>query len=638
MSGIVGILRPGGGTVDGSEIADMLDAIEHREIDGRSAWCGGDVGFGHARRHFTPEDRHETWPLHAAEGAISLIADARLDNREELVSTLGLSRHERGFHTDGELILAAFRRWGEGCPAHLLGDFAFAVWDAGRRRLFLARDHFGAKPLFHHRAADGTFVFGSEIKALFAAADISRTPDEFFVAYHFGVPVTGDGSSTFYAAVKSLPPAHTLSVDAGGLRMREFWTLDDVPELRLPSSEAYAEGFRDHFEASVRARLRSVTPVGVTLSGGLDSSTIASVAAKLAPGRVRSFSAIFPDALAADERAYQRSVVERWNLPHAEYAADAASPLTDYADVVRHLDGWQTAGNLRLNWNLYRLAAGQGVRVMLEGFDGDTVVSHGLGFFGELAQRRAWLRLAVEVGAHARVKQMPVVPTVWSWMANFRVYPLLRAYGLLQHWLRLERLGARITRHAPAHEQRLPWRHYLNADFVGRVRGTARGDLPQTERAHHARALLRSIRSPATQMLNACGAGFGVDVRYPFFDRRLVEFCVSLPPEQKIRRGLTRLILRRAMRGIVPDLVLARKDKTNIEPGLAHALWTHERPRVSSVLRSGALDELADYVDVPTFREIFTRYEQGNSSAHDRLVVWQTLAFLLWLQESAAPA
>src|SRR5690349_10757462 len=146
MSGIVGILRPTGEAVDRAEIVGMLDVIPHRSRDGRAAWSAGGVGLGHATRHFTPEDRHERWPLLSPEGRLSVVADARLDNREELAAALDLGRHERGFFTDGELILAAFRRWGDDCAARLLGDFAFAVWDAERRLLFLARDHFGAKP------------------------------------------------------------------------------------------------------------------------------------------------------------------------------------------------------------------------------------------------------------------------------------------------------------------------------------------------------------------------------------------------------------------------------------------------------------------------------------------------------------
>jgi asparagine synthase (glutamine-hydrolysing) len=431
MSAIAGFANPGRG---GNEaVAErMAAALAHRGPDGRSVWCGEDAGLVHLASFVTPEDSHERWPQ-ASGVEVRLVADVRLDNRDSLAGALDLPRHPRGFHTDGELLLAAYRKWGEESPIHLEGDFAFAVWDGAARTLFLARDAMGGKPLFYHAAAGGELYFATEMKALFAATAISRQPDAAAVAYHFAVPVSADGEATFYAAVKALAPGQTLTLSAGGVpRLRRYWALDPERELRLGSDGEYAEAFRDQVERAVAARLRTVGRVGITLSGGLDSSTLASVAAKLLPGRVNSFSAIFPDVPAADERRYQQSVVTHWSLPHQEYAADAHSPLRDHADIVRHIDGWQTAGNLRLNWNLYRLAAGSGVNVVLEGFDGDTVVSHGIGYFGELAQQRRWLRLAVEAGAHARSIGLPVlVVELWhlSMASVARIAGLLAAHG-----------------------------------------------------------------------------------------------------------------------------------------------------------------------------------------------------------------
>jgi asparagine synthase (glutamine-hydrolysing) len=633
MSAIAGVAYPDGRTPDQATSARMTKALAHRAPNGTAVWCGEGAALTQLMAIVTPEDTFEIWPQVSVDGSLRLVADARLDNREELMAALRLPAHARGFPTDGELLLAAFRRWGRAAPLHLDGDFAFAAWNAPERTLFLARDAVGGKPLFYHVDASGTLYFASEIKALFAAAEIPRAPDELAVACHFGMPVTLDGTATFYAGVKALAPAHTLTMDHSGMRVERYWELDSERELRLSSDGEYAEAFREHFERAVRVRLRTAGCVGVTLSGGLDSSSIASVAAGLLPGRIHSFSAVFPQVPSADERHYQQSVVNRWELPYTEYPADAQSPLADHARIVRHIDGWQTAGNLRLNWNLYRLAARSGVSVMLEGFDGDTVVSHGMGYFGELAQQRRWLRLALEAGANARTRGMPVIPTVWSWWSSFGIYPFLRAYGLLGAWHRAEKMLARGT-------QRLvdpvPWKVYLRPEFTDRVRGTLNRAMVPTERAHHCRALMSSIDSHTTEVLNACGAAHGLDVRYPFFDRALIEFCVSLPPEQKIRRGVSRLILRRAMKGIVPDLVLGRTDKTNLEPAVAHTLRTFEADRIRQILLNGSLDEIADYVDIDACRQVFTRYEQAQDSPNDRLLVWLTLTFLLWLEESRA--
>src|SRR3989441_8528576 len=257
-----------------------------------------------------------------------LTADARIDNRAELLAALG-----RGVEaTDAELILGAYQRWGERAPEHLLGDFAFAIWDGRREVLFCARDHFGVKPFYYHHAPGRLFAFGSEIKALLALAEVPRRLNETRVADYL-VPLLEDKEITFYEEIVRLPPAHRMTVSRDGMRIEQSWALDPTREIRLKSDAEYAAAFREIFTEAVRCRLRSAFPVGSMLSGGLDSSSIVCVARKLLAedggGKLHTFSAIFPDVPECDEREYIEAVLGGHGVKPHYVRGDRLSPLAD---------------------------------------------------------------------------------------------------------------------------------------------------------------------------------------------------------------------------------------------------------------------------------------------------------------------
>src|SRR2546425_624531 len=305
----------------------MLARLEHRGPDGTGAWREGPVALGHGMLHTTPESLREQQPLVGTRGDLVLAADARIDNRGELCSLLPAPSDA----TDAELILAAYERWGEHCPEHLLGDFAFAIWDGRTERLFCARDHFGVKPLYYHHRPGRLFAFASEIKGLLALADIPRRLNETRVAAYL-VPLFEDKEVTFYEEILRLPPAHRLTVNRDGARTERYWALDPGHELRLGSDEAYAEAFRELFTDAVRCRLRSAFPVGAMLSGGLDSSSIVCVARRLVAAdggaRLHTISANFDEPPQIAERRFLNAVVAQNGVRPHYLRGDPTTPLT----------------------------------------------------------------------------------------------------------------------------------------------------------------------------------------------------------------------------------------------------------------------------------------------------------------------
>ena len=297
MSGIAGIFARDGRPVEADEVTPVMDRLAHRGPDGSGVWAAGSVALGHQTLWNTPEAVHERLPLVRQEGPFAITADARIDNRDELLPVLGLTDRPAREIGDAEVILRAYQKWGTACPEHLVGDFAFAIWDGPQHQVFCARDHFGAKPLLYH-LTDTLFAFASEAWPLVVHPAVPARTNEGRIADFLVDPLQGvDRTSTFFEDVVRLPPAHRLVVRADSIRIEPYWAPDPEREIKLGSDEDYEEAFSELFHESVRACTRGARPAGVNLSGGIDSAAILAVAKHLAaPNAVPTFSAIDPVA------------------------------------------------------------------------------------------------------------------------------------------------------------------------------------------------------------------------------------------------------------------------------------------------------------------------------------------------------
>jgi asparagine synthase (glutamine-hydrolysing) len=575
-------------------------------------------------------------PLSNKRGDVVLAADARIDNRPELLAALDVpswSHHDTG---DGALILAAYERWGDDCPKRLRGDFAFAIWDERRHRLFCARDQFGVRPFYYH-ASDRTVVFASEIKALLTLPDVPRRLNELRVADHLA-GIFEDQATTFYRHVYRLPAAHTLTVERGGRRVQRYAALDPGREIRLGSDGEYEDAFRERFTEAVRCRLRTTGPIGALLSGGLDSSSITCTARTLLDGaerRVHAFSAVFPglpDAVLKriDERPFVDAVVAGGGLIPHRVCADALSPLADVEAVMHHEDEPSLAPNLYMHWGLYREAQRHGVSVLLDGVDGDSTVSHGLDYLRELARRGRVARLLAEAGALAT--RYGGSPRRIAWDLGLK--PLLPE-PLVDGWRMLRGRGRRpwtfnSTIH-PAFARRLALAeraHLLRSDRRRR---------PRTARDSHWITLTAGLIPYTLEIADRAAAAFSIEARYPFFDWRLAELCLGLPADQKLRHGWTRSVMRRAMGGVLPDEVRWRTHKADLSPNFRRTLFDRDRAVLDDVIvRDPGV--IADYVDVAALRETYARCLSARGSDDDELSVFSAVTLALWLRQAPVRA
>jgi asparagine synthase (glutamine-hydrolysing) len=639
VSAIVGLYNCDGKPVDKVDLSRMLDSLAHRGSDGAGVWSDGSVGLGHRMLWTTPESLHEKQPLFSQRGDIVLTADARIDNRDELIAALGLIGVAPGSITDSQLILAAYEKWDERCLEKFLGDFAFAIWDSRKKIVFCARDHFGVKPFYYCFLSGKFFIFASEIKALLSHAEVPRKLNEVRVGEYLA-SIFDDKTITFYAGILRLPPAHSLTVSPAGMQLQQYWSLDPSRELQLRSDDAYAEAFRELFMEAVRCRLRTAFPVGSMLSGGMDSSSITCVARQLLARdggrRLLTFSAIFDEVIQCDERSFINAVLAQNSVEPHYVHGDRLSPLADLDHVLWHQDEAFYAPNLFLTWNLCGAAKEQGVRTLLDGFDGDTTVSHGEGYLNELAYAGQWFTLAAEIRAYARTFNLSSRRLLWSYAWHYGIDPMISRSQALKLALRIWRILRRRRESA----NRPAWSANLNPVFVRCIDLAERRKAlqqagpspPRTERENHYRKLTWGVMPFTLEVLERAAAAFGIEPRFPFWDKRLVEFCLALPPRQKVHAGWTRVVLRRALADILPVEVQWRGSKSNLGPNFEHGLLAYERQRLEEVILkdSGTIEK---YVNIDSLREAYRRFASGGGG-EDALTIWKAVSLALWLQRT----
>lgn len=622
MSGIAGLYYLDGRPVSQPDLHRMTEALSHRGQSGNEIGIKGPVGLGQVYHEASSTSVLKDFSQPGSKCDLCIAADVRLDNRAELIASLGLQSPAL---SDVDLILCAYVQWGFDCPKRLLGDFAFAIWDGRRGTLFCARDHIGIRP-FYYYSSPQMFAFASEIKALFRLSHLPRRLNEVRVADYL-VPLLDDKEITFFQGIFRLPPGHWAVVSGEGMHIERYWSLASLGEIRLSSDEEYADAYLQIFTEAVRCRLGDSSKVGSFLSGGLDSSSIACVARNLLAEKgivpFPTFSAIFPDVPQCDERPFIQAVHEQGGCYPNFVQADQISPLDSIEAVMQRQDEPFFAPNLFIHHAIYRKASEVGVRVLLDGIDGDTTVSHGLSFMGEQARAGNWKALLSNVRGLARNFEQ----SDFRIARKYVISPLAPS-RLRQGWRWLRRCDDHVAWMNPTIRPDFS----RNIDLPQRCAALDPGWLtpPRTERQHHFRRLTGGILPFVLELLDRAGTMYGIEARYPFCDKRLIEFCYALPPSQKLYDGWTRMIVRRAMNGILPGQVQWRGKKSNLSANFNRGLLYYERDTMDRVILKDP-STIERYVDIDELRRVYARFQTAGAHV-DAMTIWKPLTLALWLE------
>jgi len=590
MSALAGLWRYDGRPDAAEGCARILASQEVYGPHAGAHWSGSDIALGRRLMRVLPEDAFDHQPLIGGGGRFVLVADIRLDNRDELIQILQIPNERARLLSDAAVLLAAIERWEESCFEHLVGDYAFALWDSTQRYLLLARDPLGQRPLHYHRG-NNFFALASMPKGLHALPEVPRAPDEDRIA-EFLMLIPETSTHSFYDRIERVKPGHVVTVTPTSLAMRRHWQ-PSRRRLVLRRPEDYSEALRDQLDQAVRCRLRGAENVGAHLSGGLDSPAVAATAARLlAPSgrRVFAFTAVPRQGYDGpprrnrilDEGPYAAAIAALYpNMEHVLIRSEGRSPLDDLDRIFSLFERpMLNIDNLGWQCSIYDAARERKLNVLLTGDAGNMGLSYsGLELLPELFRRGRWLRLWREARTLVAPQGMRwrgvLATTFGSWCPT-----------ALWAWLNQKFAGgyaSEVGDWSAINPHRL-----VELDLLARARDYD-VDLAYRPWSDGFSMRLWALRrfDDGNYKKGVLG-GWHIDERDPTADVRLLEFCFAVPTEQFLSSGVPKALAKRALADRLPKLVLEEKRK-----GLHAADW-HEK---LSAVRDGVsaeLDRLGD--------------------------------------------
>lgn len=651
MCGIAGIVQAGDRPVDCQVLEAMTASLQHRGPDGEGyvllapgqrekpfpvigslrRAIGSQpgrypVGLGHQRLAIIDRTALGHQPMGTEDGLLWITYNGEVYNAPELRRELTALGHRFRSSSDTEVVLEGYRRWGTNCLPRLNGMFAFAIWDGRENALFCARDRFGIKPFYYHW--DGRrFLFASEMKALFQDPSIRPSPNPFAVFDYLSQSRQDHTTETFFDRILQLAPGSWMSVrpDAKPNQLgaqEQWWRLPE--ETHPVGPDEAAVRMRDLIEDSVRLELRADVPVGSCLSGGVDSSTIVCLMSRLLPGgRPLTVSSCHVDPR-FDERPYILAVLARTGADNREVYPQPVQLFDRLPDILWHQEEPFANTSVLAQWEVMRAAGGAGVKVLLDGQGADELLCGYPGYLGsrlaDLLRAGRWVTAGQELRSWRRVHG-GLHPTA--------VGGLVR--GLLPAgwagWLRSRVTGESgwLDRSFARRCDRRDTSQAGNGTRLGSHDFVSHGSVL---RAHMARSVTQDL--PALLHYEDRNAmAFSVEARVPFLDHRLVEWLATLPPELKLRQGMTKVVLRAGMEGILPEVVRRRPDKMGFVTPEDQWLRGALRPKIEAILASESM-RARPYWRASALPGLYQKFCEGKLAIGP--AVWRWINLESWLR------
>jgi asparagine synthase (glutamine-hydrolysing) len=622
MCGISGVYEyQGRGRVTPEIVAEMLGAIYHRGPDDEGVFVDRNLGFG-TRRLSIIDLAGGHQPIANADGSVVVAFNGEIYNYRELMAELRRRGHTFSSASDTEVIVHLYEEYGEACVEHLRGMFGFAVWDARRQRLFLARDRLGIKPLYY-TLADDRLVFGSEIKAILRHPDVEARPDLSALGNFLSLKYV-PAPQTMFEGIRALPPGCLLICEPGGVTVRPYWDLSFARHDGPRRSEAeYAEQLAALLREAVRTHLVSDVPFGAFLSGGVDSSTIVALMSEILTEPVKTFSVGFEgDGAAFSELPYARMVAQRYSTDHHEVMVGPRH-LVDLAEkIVWHLDQPIADEACLANYMVAELAS-RHVKMVLTGEGADEMFA---GYARYVGERFSPL-----------VRYIPGPARALALAASGRI-PGLRRPKIALYALCQPDEVSRLTNWFPLFNQSMK-ASLLSAELKRELNG---GDADRVFGEQLART---DARDPLSRMLyvdtklwlpddllargDKTAMAASIEARVPLLDHKLVEFAASLPPDLKLR-GLTRkYLLKEVAKAWLPAEIITRKKQGFPMPT---SVWFRReaRPFVRDLLSPDTIRRRGLF-DGAFVEQLLSEHEAGFAD-HGPLI-WGLLSVELWYRQ-----
>ena len=622
MCGIAGIVggAPGRDTLDA-----MLASLEHRGPDDRGAFAGDGVALGMTRLSIIDLVTGQQ-PMSSDDGAARIVFNGEIYNFRAVRAELQAGGHRFRTQSDTEVILRAWEADGERCVERLRGMFAFAIWDARRRRLFLARDRLGKKPLYYWRGG-GALVFASEIKALLCHPGPGRAVDWPALHHYLAYGYTPAGRSAF-AGIMKLPPGHTATLDGDTFTARRYWSLPAAASpIRLAPAEL-AQRLRDEIREAVRLRLESDVPLGAFLSGGVDSSVVVASMREVTSGRLTTFSIGFGAAAASyDELPYARQVAERFGTEHHEEILEPkAAELAPL--IVRSFDE-PFADSSAIATYAVAAATARHVKVALSGIGGDETFAGYPRYLGVRVSEAwtrlpRWLRRPAGAAAAGLLSESSTSRNLRDWVVRFAAgaeRPLPERYFGWTRFFDGPALDALATPALSAHLTGDP-------DADGRAAWATRSGGDAVDGAFRI-DLATYLSDDLLVMADRMSMAHSLELRGPFCDHRLIETSLAIAPSVKLPGFRLKGLLKAAYADVLPPAVLTHRKQGFMIP-LAGWLRTDLRPLLDDLLSPEQV-RARGLFRVEAVERLKAEHAASRRSQADRL--WTLMMAELWLRE-----
>lgn len=572
MGSIYGRINSGQQPVQRNDIEQAGTVLDHWNADRRESTIRESAGMGQLMLHNTNASLHEKLPYY--EDGVLMTSDARVDNRGEICTLLGVKNDEQ-LYPDSYLILKLYKKYNADCIKYIIGDFAFAIWDEKIQELFCARDHMGVKPFFYS-AMPGFFAFASEKKGLLCIPGVDKAIDEDYLYNYIRGSFTQSPETTLYKNIRRLPAAHILTFSAatGKFKVERYWEPDAETGLKTARDEEYIEGLRFHIEEAVRCRLRSDYEVGAELSGGLDSSGIVGVAYTLIGNKLTTFSNTLANditdekLLKTSEKKYIEAVIEHYDIKNKVFITEDIwnSPLEE-ADFLLNIDDGLEMWNPTWQLGMKQAAMHRDVRTILSGFPGDQMVTdrgnQNYLYYLDTGQYVAYWK-GVKNYSDIVQRVMPFIPHTLAYGIHKTKNLFSKNKGL--------KMATNVFE--------IPVKYRLNREdtlwknkyYKQRYRSFG----------HYQKArLLKPMVQLRMEAETRQGIYFRTEPRFPLADIRLIQYYLSLPAYIKCMGGMNRYMYRMAVKDYLPEMIFNRTDKVgNMAPFLFNKAKDQEKAQI----------------------------------------------------------
>ncbi len=625
MSGLAGIINWDGSPVSKELIDEMINIVSHRGPDGINTYSHNNVGFGHAHLSITKCGRNEKQPFTSPDKSMTIVSNSSLYNKDELTAKLGHVEWATKLITDPKLILAGYIKWGPQLLDYLDGEYAFAIWDEKKKRIFAARDPFGTVPLYY--SSDNKYLyFASEPKQIIKVSNVSPEPDKTTIAQYI-LRQFNDSGRSFYKQIKQIKPGHYLLASRSETKEIQYWNPDPTFETQYKTKQDYIEQYKELLRASVYKCIQSDYPIASQLSGGLDSSSIVVTAQSLYHTHdnlppLHTISATYED-LPCDESEYIRLVSDLVQFENHRFCPIGEFNVDNIDEEIRQTDSPFAEIQQGIFANCSQIMDNIGGKILLTGIGGDELADEAY-YLRDLAKRFQYLELLLQ--------SWNVSNNNW---ATFWYYTSDALRSTVPKPLR--QIYRAILKPKTPNVSVPNWANSELTDLIE----SQEYSKPHAENQFNSLtqgAVFEFLNSPQLHWLVdtfECRAAYaGFRMRHPYLDRKLAEYVMSIPFNKRVPDGKWKYLTRTAFRGTLPEQIIENNLKTAFDSINIH-LIKENFDNITNKLFNKTTWHLEPYIGRDNAHELFREYRDNanNQTWTDTYLLWRIATMELLLRQ-----